>query len=1198
MSYTKLATGTVDKDIKTILENPFKNIPTIEEAIEISKKYKIALHPRYLFYWNELTPTALIEFLERLKKLKFKENLSYIPINDKTKIQFENLGIEHTLKSVPIEKVKSEAEINLLVINKLNTQMLLSNLGLDINESNLEIIKKQLDKLIDTATNNLEKTSTQILNICSTIEIRDKGGTYIGARMGRPEKAKMRKMDGRPHGLFPVGEGKKIKNKEFGSGEEKEELIQNRLKSILEANKNGTVEENFCVNHCSKCDKETVYHKCQICGTLTEERYYEKYTGLPVKKDNEKAVRYKKIDLEMHTYVENVRKIIGEVELPKLVKGIKETTNKHRITEHLSKAFLRARNDVYVNKDGTVRFDMIEMGLTHFKAKEIETTVKKLIELGYTHDYLGKPLENDDQLLEIFPQDVILPDCVESGDELASDYVIKTATFVDDCLDKIYKLPKFYNFKTKEDTVGHLIIGLAPHTSAGIVGRIIGYSKTQGCFSHPVWHAAQRRNLDGDENGIMMLLDGLINFSRSYLPDRRGSRSVTSDTIIFIEENKNIKTVEIGEYINNTFLKKKFHTDEEGFDTYVPKNLKTYSFDKKGKVTLNPITKLIRHKCDKKVYEIKTSDGWIKTTEDHSIFVIENETGEIKEKSVRDLKKGEFLVTLGSLKNKISTPQSVNVKDLNIKQDIRGTQIPNIINLNQSFYRILGFILAEGHIKNSKIEIGNTDIKIINTIIKDIKSILNYTPQINEDKREHKYTNKKYYRINLPIQFGRILIKLGLDEEKAKNKEVPSFVFNTTKENIESFIEGHMLGDGTSYMKDSQRKMIRLYTSSIKLASGLSLLAFLCNKKSTCRKSHEKLTNSEKYEVCISEFKPRSSFWPIRYLRNEINEGLKIAGINTLKRGIILANIKINKARTKSASKQKIKEIISYLEKSPKNDKIITKLNTILNQNIRAEIVNEVKEINYEGNVYDLEVPKNQNFLCGPHPIFAHNTMDTSLVLTSHLYLDQIDDEVHGMDIVPNYTLEMYRAAKEYKSPKEIKVENIGKRIEKKEQDEQYLGYGFTHNNDNLNNTILCSSYKSVPSMKEKMELQLGLGTKIRAVDEHKVGSFIIDKHFMKDIKGNLRKFGMQTFRCTACNTSYRRPPLNGRCAHCRKTSINFTIHEGSIKKYLGPSFDICKNYNVDPYIVETLELANLRIEGVFGKEIEKQKGLNDFFGK
>ena len=90
----------------------------------------------------------------------------------------------------------------------------------------------------------------------------------------------------------------------------------------------------------------------------------------------------------------------------------------------------------------------------------------------------------------------------------------------------------------------------------------------------------------------------------------------------------------------------------------------------------------------------------------------------------------------------------------------------------------------------------------------------------------------------------------------------------------------------------------------------------------------------------------------------------------------------------------------------------------------------------------------------------------------------------------------------------------------------------------------------------------------------------------------------MQTFRCTACGTKFRRPPLIGKCTNCKMPSINFTIHEGSIKKYVGPSFKIIEEYDVDPYVAECIELANLRIEGVFGKEKEKQKNLSNFFGK
>ena len=82
----------------------------------------------------------------------------------------------------------------------------------------------------------------------------------------------------------------------------------------------------------------------------------------------------------------------------------------------------------------------------------------------------------------------------------------------------------FYNAKVPEDIVGHIAIGLAPHTSGGVACRIIGWTDASAGYAHPLFHAAKRRNCDGDEDSIMMLMDGLLNFSQSILPANRGGR--------------------------------------------------------------------------------------------------------------------------------------------------------------------------------------------------------------------------------------------------------------------------------------------------------------------------------------------------------------------------------------------------------------------------------------------------------------------------------------------------------------------------------------------------------------------------------------------------------------------------------------------------------------------------------------------------
>jgi len=400
-------------------------------------------------------------------------------------------------------------------------------------------------------------------------------------------------------------------------------------------------------------------------------------------------------------------------------------------------------HSVTVNKDGTIRYDMTQMAITHFKPKEIGTSVEKLRELGYTHDVEGNPLERDDQIVELFPQDVIIPCCDTSPDEGADKVFFRATKFIDDLLVRLYGMEPFYNLNSPSDLVGHLVLGLAPHTSAAIVGRIIGFSKTQGYLAHPVFHAAHRRDLDGDESCLILLLDAFLNFSKQFLPAHRG-------------------------------------------------------------------------------------------------------------------------------------------------------------------------------------------------------------------------------------------------------------------------------------------------------------------------------------------------------------------GIQ-----------------------------------------------------------------------------------------------DAPLVVTSKLIPAEVDDMVFDMDCCWRYPLELYYAAEEFKMPWDVKVETVSDRLGK---ETQYYGFGFTHPVKDLNHGIRCSAYKTIPSMEEKLKGQMEIAEQLWAVDEDVVAELVIERHFIRDIKGNLRKFSMQQFRCVQCNEKFRRPPLKGVCPVCGGRII-FTIAEGSIVKYLEPSLSLARKYNLSPYLKQSLELLKRRVEDVFGKPKEVQVGLRKWFG-
>ncbi|MCD6558464.1 MAG: DNA polymerase II large subunit [Palaeococcus sp.] len=476
----------LDKDfLKSLLYDPLRVKPKVEEAIHLSRVLRIPLHPYYTLYWNTITAQELIHLQESLvnaeiewgsfKGIKFARS---VILNDfRIKRTLELLGLPHRVENgmIHIEYPWSAALLTPLM--------------------NLE--KKLEHKEF--------YTPIDIINEVSPIKLRDRGISWIGARMGRPEKAKERKMKPPVHVLFPIG---------YAGGSSRD------IYKAYESGKSTTVE----IAHfkCPKCGHIDIFPKCPKCGSETKILYtcpkcgYQSTDERVCPKCEIEMKPYKKYTFKVSDYLVPAMRNTGVNVLDRL-KGVLGMSSAYKMAEPLEKGILRAKNDVYVFKDGTIRFDATDAPITHFRPREIGTSVEKLRELGYTHDFEGKPLMSEDQILELRVQDVILP-------KTAGEYMLKVANFIDDLLEKFYGLPRFYNAERMEDLVGHLVIGLAPHTSAGTIGRIIGFVDALVGYAHPYYHAAKRRNCDGDEDSIMLLMDALLNFSHYYLPEKRGGK--------------------------------------------------------------------------------------------------------------------------------------------------------------------------------------------------------------------------------------------------------------------------------------------------------------------------------------------------------------------------------------------------------------------------------------------------------------------------------------------------------------------------------------------------------------------------------------------------------------------------------------------------------------------------------------------------
>ncbi len=714
-------------DLKKIDEEAIKNLDIInlsfENAIEFSKKYEIPLHPRFIFYWTQISKEEFYGLIEWLKHSRVDGKLIF-PYNKTEQQKFkigkralELLGIEH---DVTIENV---------VLDKENSQAFLFNLGIDP-----EIIEGSvfLKDEVDFEKFNLDKEPLEIVNSICQAEIKDKAGEFIGSRMGRPEKAKLRKLTGSPNVLFPVGS-------EGG-----------RLRSVQAACEMGKVRSSFPIFYCESCNKETIYPVCEVCGKKTKKQYYfyetkQKSFKMDLEGHGKKGTPYANQSLDICHYFNNSVQRLGleKEEIPLLVKGVRGVSSEDKNVEDLAKGILRARHDLQVNKDGTIRYDVTELPLISFKPREIFVSVKRLRELGYVEDVYGELLENEDQILELMPHDILLPSCPDSPDERADDVFLRVCNFVDEELERFYGLKSFHNLTKRDDLIGQFGVCMAPHNCAGVVCRFIGFSNTLGLMASPYMHAAIRRDCDGDEAAIMLLSDVLLNFSRKFLPSHRG-----------------------------------------------------------------------------------------------------------------------------------------------------GTQ-------------------------------------------------------------------------------------------------------------------------------------------------------------------------------------------------------------------------------------------------------------------------------------------------------------DAPLVLNAKIDAGEVDDQILDFEVVSEYPIELYESAERGEHSSKVKVRMVRDIL--REEKDPFINSGFTHNTSNFNDGVLCSSYKTLATMQDKVSHQMGLVEKIRAADTSDTARLVIERHFIRDMKGNLRNFSTQNFRCVQCNEIMRRPPLSGVCSKC-KGKIIFTVHEGGIKKYLEPALELSKKYNLSPYIKQNLELVKRYIDSIFGKEAEKQKNLGEWF--
>jgi DNA polymerase II large subunit len=443
---------------------------TADEALVLSRTLGIALHPSFTPRFDRITPAELWELRER-SRLEGRDVVVDISSPQTRRILQTSL-VEHRIDG-----------------------------GSAIVSGDAATVLSALLKLGEKAEQQDSADSLETVRKLSGITIGRQTTTTIGVRIGRPEKAMVRKMKPPVHVLFPVG------------------AAGGTYRDIIAASKQGVVKVELTNTYCPDCKERRLSSRCEVCGAETVRFLSCPRCGLTTLEATcpscrIKTATYSYTEFDLRSKMDALKsRLPHDPAVP--VKGVKGLTSPSKTPEPIEKGVIRSNHNASVYKDGTLRIDITNAPLTHFRPSDVRLPPEALAKIGYEKDYRGEPLRTDDQILELKPQDIIVPE------EIAGD-LVRMAQFVDDELQNFYELPAFYNVGAPSDLVGKAVIGLAPHTSVGVVARIIGFSKTQVCFANPYWHAAKRRDCDGDGDSLLLLLDVLLNFSLEYIPHQIG----------------------------------------------------------------------------------------------------------------------------------------------------------------------------------------------------------------------------------------------------------------------------------------------------------------------------------------------------------------------------------------------------------------------------------------------------------------------------------------------------------------------------------------------------------------------------------------------------------------------------------------------------------------------------------------------------
>lgn len=447
--------------------------------------------------------------------------------------------------------------------------------------------------------------------------------------------------------------------------------------------------------------------------------------------------------------------------------------------------------------------------------------------------------------------------------------------------------------------------------------------------------------------------------------------SVSGDTPILIKEDEDISLFSIYEVIKKLKENKK---------------LEVLSLDKNKKLKFSKIYDFLEHKDT--LYEINHSQSTIplKATGHHSVFVWNR--GEITQKKVTELKKGDFLISYNSKENPLVQGNLTVINSFEFSKNQNSKKlVSNNVKITKGLMRLIGYFLAEGHVTNIINQVGFTFNQKETEYIEDVKFLLN---SITGRKISIRHPNSGSTQILIHSKEWANFFDTFCG--KKKDKHVPLFAFKLSKELFSELLKGYIRGDGYKLgkygivVKSVSKRLITEFIWLCKLNNISCNMSFEQNKEhklpqgTIFRGSLVYLLRIPKSELDIIEFnRKRNKFSPYA--------GDRVFPVDGLKE--IYRQIKpkmFNSHRTeqmtlskRNANLERIKKVLDWFNEFKENEydedskKILNNYKKLFNSDISVVEINKIIKKDKEM-VYDVSVEETESFFGNYYPILLHNS--------------------------------------------------------------------------------------------------------------------------------------------------------------------------------------------------------------------------------